>query len=373
MEKIRILHVLTDSNIGGAGRLLYNLAESIDKSRFEFIYVFPRGSALVKLFKGSKIYTLSRGADRSFDLGAIREIKAIITITQPHIIHTHSSLFARIGAKLAGFDERRVVYTKHCVFELPRRIKYKAFRYLYRKLDDALAGHIIAVAESAKEELISYGIDERKIKVIINGVKSLPKSTNEEMNRLKRKLGIDESSFVVGISARLESYKGHKALIKAAGILRREGIDDAVFLILGDGSYREELENYAESLNVTDRVFFLGFRENVAEYVNIFDTNVNCSTGTETSSLAISEGLSLGKPIIASDFGGNPNMVIDGETGFIVRQNDAYALAEKITYLKNNPVTLKYMSDNARLDFRERFSADIMAKEYERFYISLIK
>ena len=66
-------------------------------------------------------------------------------------------------------------------------------------------------------------------------------------------------------------------------------------------------------------------------------------------------------------------MVIDGETGFIVRQNDAYALAEKITYLKNNPVTLKYMSDNARLDFRERFSADIMAKEYERFYISLIK
>jgi len=368
MEKIRILHVLTDSNIGGAGRLLYNLAESIDKSRFEFIYVFPKGSALVKLFKGAKIYTVSSGVDRSFDLGAIREIKAIITITQPHIIHTHSSLFARIGAKLAGFDEGRVVYTKHCVFELPRRIKYKAFRYLYRKLDDALAGHIIAVAESAKEELISYGIDERKIKVIINGVKSLPESTNEEKNRLKRKLGIDENSFIVGMSARLESYKGHKTLIKAAEILRREGIYDVVFLILGDGSYREELENYAESLNVSDCILFLGFRENVAEYVNLFDINVNCSTGTETSSLAISEGLSLGKPVLATNFGGNPNMVKNGETGYLFECNDEQALAEKIIYLKDNSITLKYMSDNARLDYSKRFSADIMAQEYEEFY-----
>jgi hypothetical protein len=138
MDKIRILHVLSDTNIGGAGRLLYNLAESIDKRKFEFLYAFPNESELVKLFDGSKIYTLSNAADRSFGIGAAREIISIVNNAQPHIIHTHSALFARIGAKLAGFDRARVVYTKHCVFDLPKITEYKAIKvkkdlvYLYQ-------------------------------------------------------------------------------------------------------------------------------------------------------------------------------------------------------------------------------------------------
>ena len=372
MKKIKILQILSDTNIGGAGRLLYNLAESIDNDEFEFIYVFPRGSELCKLFSEqnhkNKIYTISNGRDRSFDFRAATEIKRIIKATQPHIIHTHSSLFARIGACLAGFDKKRVVYTKHCVFDLPVITKYKVFRCLYRRLDNLLADHIIAVAESAKDELCAYGVDDNKIKVIINGVKPLRESSAEEKEELREKLGINKKTLIVGMSARLESYKGHKTLIKAAALLKEKGIDDISFLILGDGSYAEELKNYTEALNVSDRIFFLGFMENVAEYVNIFDINVNCSTGTETSSLAISEGLSLGKPAIVSDFGGNPNMVKNYETGFVIKQNDAHVLADKILYLKSNPDTLKYMSNNARLDFKERFSADIMARKYECFY-----
>ena len=373
MEKIRILHILSDTNIGGAGRLLYNLSECIDKNKFEFIYVFPKGSDLIDVFKGSKIYCISGGCDRSFDPSAIREVKKIISIAQPHIIHTHSALFARIGARLGGFSKERVVYTKHCVFNIPKIAKYRVFKSIYKLIDNALAGHIIAVAESAKKELIAYGVDERKIQVIINGVQPLRESTNYEKNMLREKLNIAKSSLIVGISARLESYKGHKTLIKSAEILKQKGINNVVFLILGDGSYYEELKKYSEKLNVSDRILFLGFKQNIAEYVNIFDINVNCSTGTETSSLAISEGLSLSKPAIVSDFGGNPNMVKNGETGYVVKQNDAYSLADKIIYLKNNPAILKYMSQNAKIDFFERFSADIMSCQYESFYLSLME
>ena len=376
MKKIRVLQILSDSNIGGAGRLLYNLAECIDKRYFEFIYVFPNGSELYPLFKKqdplNKIYTISSGKDRSSDLKAAFELSRIIKMSHPHIIHTHSSLFARMGAKLAGFDKNRVVYTKHCVFELPRITKSKAFRYAYRIADDVLAANIIAVADSAKDELVAYGVRSEKIKVIINGVKPLPESSDEEKTALRKRLGIKENDFAVGISARLEAYKGHKTLIEAAAISKKEGIKNIVFLIMGEGSYGRALKDYAKALGVTDRVKFLGFKTNVADYVNIFDVNVNCSVGTETSSLAISEGLSLGKPIVASDFGGNPNMVKNGVTGFLFKQNNAVSLYEKLVFLKNHPGVLKYMSNNAKIDFANRFSADIMAKEYERIYRGII-
>ena len=373
MGKIRILQVLSDSNIGGAGRLLYNLSKSINSEKFEFIYVFPKGSELCELFNEEKKYILSHGSDRSSDIRAALEIRRIIKSSQPHIIHTHSSLFARIGAKLAGFDKKRVIYTKHCVFDTPKITESKIFRHAYRIIDNFLSDNIIAVADAAKDELIAYGVNEDKITVIINGVNPLLETTEEEKQTLREKLGIKKNNFTVGISARLEEYKGHKTLIKAAEITKKQGIDDIAFLILGDGSYAEEFKNYAESLGVSDRIFFLGFKKNVAEYVNLFDVNVNCSIGTETSSLAISEGLSLGKPIIATDFGGNPNMVKEGETGFIIPQNDARSLTDKIIFLKDNPDILKYMSKNAKLDFGERFSAKIMADKYENYYISILR
>lgn len=376
MKKIKILHVLSDSNIGGAGRLLYNLADSIDKEKFEFIYVFPKGSKLIEFFRkdnsNCKIYTIANGKDKSFDIKASFEIAKIIKKVSPDIVHTHSALFARIGAKIVSFDKQRVVYTKHCVFETPKIYNLKIIKYIYDIFDGIFSTNIIAVADCAKKELVNCGIDPKKIKVIINGVKPLRKAMPEENEKTKRELNIPQNSFVVGISARLEKYKGHKTLLQAARLTKLWEIDDIVFLIMGGGSYEKELKRLTKELDINDRVIFLGFVDDISKYVNIFDINVNCSTGTETSSLAISEGLSIGKPAIASDYGGNPNMVVNGRTGFIFKQKNAWELFNKINLLKNNPELLKKMSSNARADFVKRFSSEIMAREYEAFYKQII-
>ena len=183
-----------------------------------------------------------------------------------------------------------------------------------------LSGSIIAVAESAKQELVETGVDPKKIKVIING--SLPQkvTSEEEKHRTRQRLGISSSDFVVGISARLEECKGHKTFIDAASLAKQDG-QNIKFVIIGDGIKREELKKYVHELNLRDSVKFTGFVDNVADYLNVLNLNINCSTGTETSSLAISEGLSLGIPAIVSNFGGNPNMVIDGITGFVFEKN----------------------------------------------------
>ena len=376
MKRIRILHVLSDTNIGGAGRLLYNLARSIDKSRLEFIYAFPEGSQLTDLFKKQdpecEIYTFKHGNDRSFDISAIMELAKIIKTVSPDIIHTHSSFFARVAARVSGIDKSRIVYTKHCVFDSPQIVKNKLFKKAYSLVDRMFCGRIVAVAECAKEKLVEYGIDPDRVSVIINGVEPLDKSSESEKLKVREELNIRRDDFVVGISARLEEYKGHDTLLRAAYLTKKNGVDDIVFLIVGGGSCEQSLKELSRELFVDDRVIFVGFTNNVSRYVNIFDINVNCSTGTETSSLAISEGLSLGKPIIASDFGGNPNMVKEGVSGFLFPKRDFMALYDKIMLIKNDKSLLKRLSENAEKDFSERFSARLMASQYEKFYAEIM-
>ncbi len=372
MKKIRVLHILSDTNIGGAGRLLFNLFEAIDKSKFEFIFVFPKGSALINLFKKQgRVYSYSGKGDKSFDITSIISIRNIIKLTQPHIIHTHSSLSGRISAIICGISKKRVIYTKHCVFDVPNFKKQSLCRIIYRFFDNLLAGNIVAVADSAKKELIDIGIAPTKITTIINGSLPQKRISNKEKTKLKQTLGISPQEFVVGICARLEEYKGHKTFIDAALLAKNEN-QNIKFIIIGDGRKREELKNYVEELELQRNVIFTGFIENVAEYMNILDLNVNCSTGTETSSLAISEGLSLGIPAIVSNFGGNPNMVKNGIAGFVFEKNSSEQLYKIIKSLKNAPEILTKMRGNAIKDFNERFSADQMARQYEEFYISVI-
>ena len=376
MKRIRILHVLSDTNIGGAGRLLYNLARSIDKSRLEFIYAFPEGSQLIGLFKQqdpeSKIYTFTHGKDRSFDLAAITELTKMIKTVSPDILHAHSSFFARVAARLSGIDKSRIVYTKHCVFDSPRIVKSKLFKKAYATIDQMFCGRIVAVADCAKEKLAEYGIDPDRVTVIINGVEPLEKISESEKLKTREELNIRPDAFVVGISARLEECKGHATLLRAAWLTKKNNVDNIVFLIVGGGSCERSLNELSSELEISDRVVFTGFQNNVARYVNIFDVNVNCSTGTETSSLAISEGLSLGKPIIASDFGGNPNMVKEGVSGFLFPKRDFMVLYDKIMLIKNDKRLLKRLSENAEKDFSERFSARLMASQYEKFYAEIM-
>lgn len=105
------------------------------------------------------------------------------------------------------------------------------------------------------------------------------------------------------------------------------------FIFMGDGSEREKLEAEAKDAGVGDIIIFTGFVDDVAPYCNIMDLNLNCSWASETSSLALSEGMSLAKPAVVTDVGGNPYMVTDGVNGFVVPKKNPGAMAEAILRL----------------------------------------
>lgn len=376
-KKIKILHILCDSNIGGAGRLLYNLSSCIDRNRFNFVFIFFKESRLIKLFKplGFKIYLAENCKDRSFDINFIFEAREIIRNELPDIVHTHSSLSGRIASILAGIPRSGNIYTKHCVFDVPTIRKTLPSRIIYRIIDDFLSGKVIAVADAARDELITLGVKKSKIEVIINGAHKINKTTKKEQEALRKRLGIHENDFVVGISARLEEYKGHIYFLKAALYAMKNG-DKIKFLILGDGSMRSRLENFAKNMGLieSNTVIFLGFKEDITKYINLFDVNVNCSIGTETSSLSISEALSIGKPAIVSDYGGNPNMIKHGITGFVIKKQDPSALYNSIIKLKSNENHIyDIFSSNAEKDYNERFSDKKMTTEYEKMYFKIAR
>ena len=358
--------------MGGAGKLLLNLSECIDKSKFEFIYTLPNNSLLhSKLEKQGRVFVFKGPGDKSFSIRSIFSLYRIIKINAPDIIHTHSAFSARIAARICGIPKSHIVYTKHCVFDCKNNIS-SIFRVFLNKVSDHIfTGKIIAVAEAAKHELLRMRCTPKKITVIINGSLHQKQTTAEEKEALKKHLGISECDFVIGIIARLEEYKDHKTFLKAAQFLLEEN-KNFKFLLIGNGSKREDLEKYAMELGIADHVIFTGYIEDVYRYLNILDLNVNCSIGTETSSLSISEGLSIGIPAIVSDFGGNPNMVINGATGMVYPQKNAYELYKIIYSLKRTPNVLKKMQKNAELDFQKRFSAKNMATQYEELYIKML-
>jgi glycosyltransferase involved in cell wall biosynthesis len=170
--------------------------------------------------------------------------------------------------------------------------------------------------------------------------------------------------------ARLEACKGHKTLLEAAKILKGSG-EQYRFLLVGEGSCRKDIERYAKKLGVSDWVLFCGFAEDVAPFYHVMDLNVNCSVGTETSSLALSEGMSVGIPAVASNYGGNPYMIRDGENGFLFPCGDAQALADRIREIRRDPRLYRKLSRGAKARFCRELNAERMTRNIEELYEAL--
>ena len=234
--------------------------------------------------------------------------------------------------------------------------------------ENALTTHYVATAEVAKRELIEVGCDEKKITVIQNGSEPVRELSAAEKAAQRAALGIPNDAFVVGISARLEDYKGHKYLFEAATMT---GKDDIYYLVVGDGSIADELHSLAEKLGIAKNVIFTGFVSDMAPYYGIMDVGANCSFGTETTPLAITEAMSVGVPSIVSDYGGNAATVTDGVDGKVIPMRDSKALADAVLSLYNDREKLAVLGENARRSHAEKYSAKKMTEKLEKLYLSL--
>lgn len=368
---VKVLNIISDTNIGGAGRVILNYIRHSDRSAFETAVCLPRGSLLAPPLRelGVQVIEAPLAPDKSFSPGDVLPLRGIIRREKPDIVHTHGSLSGRIAARLAGVP---VVYTRHSVFPVSPRLKKGPGRALNKWLNEALADGIIAVSPAAKENLVEAGVSPERIEVILNGVEAVPRKSPEEQAAFREKHGIAPGDFVLGILARLEPYKGHADILKALKILRDQG--RAVKLIIaGAGSGEAQIRELIQTLGLDKDVVFLGFVEDVSQVLSVLDVQLNASWGTEATSLSLLEGMSMGLPAIVSDYGGNPYLIRDGENGLVFPARNPQALAAAVARCMDDRALLTKLGRGAYKDWSERLNAKIFAENTENVYRRVLK
>lgn len=370
---IKVLNIISDSNIGGAGRCVLNFLKCYDRKTFEIKVIVPTGSLLIPEIErlGVEVIPVEGIAEKSFDITAIGKLRKIIKMEKPQIVHTHSTLSGRIAAKMCVGT--KIVYTRHSVFPVSKRISQGLGRFINKTLNELLSDEIIAVAQAAKDNLTDGGISEDKIKVILNGVESVEIQSDQDRMRTKNQYNISDLDFVVAILARLNDYKGHAYLIEAAQIIKKTKANSVKFLIVGTGDLQVQLKAQVEKLGLEDIVIFTGFITDVPRILNIVDLQVNASYGTEATSLSLLEGMSLGIPAVVTNYGGNPGVITNGQNGLIVETKNAQALSDAILRIMEDDALRRHMQQEAKKIFKQKFDLHIYTKNIEDVYKALVE
>ena len=258
-KRMKILHVLTDRNIGGAGRWLLYYLKYHNREKFAVKVVLPHDSLLVAAVQALDVPVLAMEEmeDKSFDRKAFKALAKIFRAERPDIVHTHASMTARMAARRA-----RVPYifnTKHCMEGAPGGLAKKILR---REINAVFSDKIIAVSKAVRRSMIAGGTKPQEIAVVYNGIERIPIPSAEEKAALLSSFGGKAGEKAVGMVARLEEVKDHETFLLGAKKLLDKR-QDVRFYIVGDGSLRKQLEQKAAALGIREHVTFTGFLQDV--------------------------------------------------------------------------------------------------------------
>ena len=268
--------------------------------------------------------------------------------------------WGRLGAKLAAVPT--IISTEH-----GRVSQLSLLEKIINKILAPITNQIIAVSDNLRDYIIqNEGISPAKIKVIRNGINLSRFGKRIDAVVKKKELGIHANHSIVGIIASLTQVKNHKTLIKAVPFIL-QSVPKVTFLIVGDGPLMNQHQNLVRQLGLQDAFIFLGNRDDVPSLLSIFDVSVLCSL-YEGISITILESMAAGKPVVATNVGGNPEVVKDGVTGYLVPQENPNELAKKIIHLLRNPKLAERMGNAGRTLVEKEYSYERMAEETRQLY-----
>ena len=282
--------------------------------------------------------------------------------TKTDIVHTRNAesfYYGFLGAKLARVPT--LIHSEH-----GRTFNDRELRYRLQRLFSLGTDAIFSVSAQLRQDLIAkVGIDPSRIDILYNGV-DLSKFGAIDSQAIRRSISAMPEDFVIGSVGRLVAVKNYDLLIRA---LARIGHPKAMVVLVGDGPERNRLEATAAAYGVSDRVRFLGHRNDVHELLAAMDVFVLPSI-SEGMSNTLLEAMASRLPVVASNVGGNPEIIRDGLDGFLFESNDEGALTAKLRELINSETQRMRLARCARIRIEDKFSIDVMIARYEKLYQS---
>ena len=360
-----IVHVLDSLWVGGLERTVVRLAIAQKEAGFnvQVVTIWGNGPLTAPLNEaGIKISCMHKKA--GLDLRTIKNIRKIL-LQDVDILHTHNILphyyatAASIGLKL------QKISTRH---DMGEHLKGKRIQLLY-KLSLYQTDSVVAVCEAAKRKFINNKIvPEEIISVVYNGIPPPITSTNKGRDKTsaRRKLQLPLEGLIVGSVGRLNSVKDYKTLISVFAEVTKTH-PTAKLVIVGDGPERKSLQEQIDGLELKQNIILLGERNDIEEILEQFDIFALTSL-TEGFSVALVEAAWSGLPIVATDVGGNCEIVVHEVTGFLAEPKNIYDIKTKIENLLSDEQLRERFGKSARSQAENNWTLDLMQQKYKLIY-----
>ncbi len=375
VNKINVMHLT--NNIGYASSvecLILMLAEKMDKSQFRIsiVSLSDHESVSESFLESARLlashsHLISWKRSKPF-VSSISKLMSLIKKYKINILHTHevrTDLVGLIAARLTGIKVVASVHgwvmdTVPCSWKLYQHIDRRVIRYF---------NHIIVGSNFLRNEIIKLGVSPQKVTTIHNTIDPARLDLAASSADLKKKYKLNSKDRLIGTVGRLSKEKGHKYLLEAAKRVIRD-FPEVKFLIVGEGEIRIELERYAKELGIIANVIFTGFFKNLSEVLAAIDLFVIPSL-TESLPLTVLEAMTAGKPVISTDVGGIPEVVIHEKTGLLVGPKKSMEMANGIMRMLQNNEFMCTMAKNGTQLVHDEFSNRRFIKKTERLYVDL--
>jgi glycosyltransferase involved in cell wall biosynthesis len=369
---MRVLHVITDLNLGGAEMMLHRLlqAAELEDCSHEVVSLTDLGPVAARLQQiGVRTHALFMSRLPN-PLKLLRLVKLIKEL-RPGLVHTwmyHANLLGGIAAWLVGGT--RIVWAIHSCVLGPDRAR-RTTRWtvaLCARLSRWIPDRIVAVSRTSRDQHVAAGYEAERFVVVPNGF-DLEQYRPDPASRreVRKELGLDDAAVVIGLVARMDPVKDHLNFVRAAAVLAKRQ-PHVRFLFCGEGTAEDrDLISAIADAGLRGRFLLLGRRNDVPRVMSSLDIATLCSAAGEAFPLVIGEAMACGVPCVVTDLGDCAYVV--GETGRVVPPRNSEALARAWEELvRLGPEERQRLGIQARQRIEARFSLPRIAADYAALY-----
>jgi glycosyltransferase involved in cell wall biosynthesis len=367
-----ILYIANSASIGGGNRVLMDIIEQLDRTRFRPMLVAP-GTGQLTAWAGKNGIPWWRipGADHTGRMTftmRVGALTALMLTTRTDLVHAAAPLCYRA----AGFAARLVGARRVCHLGCPPAPGELASAF--RVAPDVVVGCYQAQAREVAEE-VGRTAPACRVLAIPNGVHTRRFTPRESSPQLPSKELRFGARHMVLVTGNLSEVKGHPTFLEAARLIAAS-LDDCAFVLVGGETsspgYGDYLRGLASDLGIADKVHFIGWRDDVPAILKMADVVVLPSLA-EGFPLAILEAMACARPVVATTVGGVAEAVIDGVTGLLVAPKDPGGLAAAIRRVLENPDLARRMGEAGRRRIEEKFSLEQVGARIEEIYGALLE
>lgn len=378
-DPIKVMRIIARLNVGGPAIHTILLTDRMKREGFATTLVAgvtgPDEGDMLDLAARNGVEpvimpTLGRELSPANDVRTIFQLYRLMRRERPDVVHTHTAkagTVGRIAARLARVPVVVHTFHGHVLSGYFSPLKTRFFIQIERLLARA-TDRILVLGEPQLRDIRGFGIGRaEQFQCVPLGLELREFLDAARLRgQLRRELGIAAETPLVGIVARLVPIKGHGLFLKAAKEVAAVR-PDARFLIIGDGELRKHLEGEARSLGIADRVLFTGFRSDLPAIYADLDV-VALSSFNEGLPVTIIEALAAGRPVVATDVGAVRDLIVPGETGWLVPAGQHESLARGILRLLEYPEHALRLGEAGRGHVYPRLSIDRLVGDLATLY-----